>query len=191
MGWSKGIATTNQNNNNTTHESCGSIGRLVTSETRNLQFESSHGIFLLSTVSKRWKKIKEAGNGPMRKYKLTIIYALWIVSLSIERTGLLVWIPLCRMKSFSLSNQKRLSGTFRLMGIFLNGPTPASLLVYILYKHKFYRKQKCRTQLDSNSDRRTTRPPRWPSQWICYSWLEGLLPTSEMHNSNPDWPFLK
>ena len=43
-----------------------------------------------------------------------------------------------------------------------NGPTPASFLfIFVLFKHKFYRKN-CRHQQDSNSDHRSWRRARWP-----------------------------
>ena len=43
-----------------------------------------------------------------------------------------------------------------------NVPTPASFLfIFVLFKHKFYRKN-CRHQQDSNSDHRSWRRARWP-----------------------------
>ena len=41
-------------------------------------------------------------------------------------------------------------------------PTPASFLfIFVLFKHKFYRKN-CRLQQDSNLDHRSWRQARWP-----------------------------
>ena len=59
---------------------CGSVGRVVASDTWGLQFESSHrqnllNICLLSAVLKDEKmEEKEAGNGPLKKsYKMFMI----------------------------------------------------------------------------------------------------------------------
>ena len=67
---------------------CGSVGRVVASDTRGLQFKSSHwqnllNICLLSTVLKDEKmEEKEAGNGPLKnriKCYMIVNYDSWVV----------------------------------------------------------------------------------------------------------------